>query len=288
MPSAETVLILSGQNEPLTLFDEGGEYVKKRRFKWFTSFQQLKGFKFYHIIIYFLLSIVMFGLMYSNVKPEEINVTLFSHAEKTIVAPHNFEDREATEMLRREAADNVEDQYRHDREKAIQQAERVHKIFDTVEEVQKEIEALEKVPEITTPEETEGITETEEETETPQPLEKTDEEKLSLLKENLNGQVTEDWKSIITDEEYSVLLSMSDSDLSSLRNATVTAINNAMSKKIRLENDVEEAKNNAVQELQINANFPTNIRNIGITLTKLAIIPNVIYDSELTQDLRMQ
>ncbi|WP_078379655.1 HD family phosphohydrolase [Sutcliffiella halmapala] len=260
--------------------------MKKGRFRWFTSFQQIKGFKFYHIIIYCLLGIVMFGLMYSNVKPEEINVELFSQAERTIVAPHNFEDREATEMKRREAADSIDDQYRHDREKAIQQADRVHKIFDSVEEVKKKIETMEKVPETTNPVESEDS----QETETPEtePLKLSVEEKLNLLKENLTSQVTEDWRTSISDEEYTMLLDMSEADLSRLRNATVTALNNAMSKKIRIEEELRNAKNAAVQEIQDYANFPISIRSIGINIANLAIIPNVIYDSELTQDLRQQ
>ncbi|MFE7061111.1 HD family phosphohydrolase [Sutcliffiella sp. NPDC057660] len=257
---------------------------KKRPLNWGKSFQQLKGFKFYHIIIYCLLGVIMFGLMYSNVKPDEINVSIFSNADKTIVAPHNFEDREATAMLQREKADAVEDQYIHDREKVIQQAERVHKVFDVVEEVQVEIQALEKPPEETTTEETEEA----EEEQVSEPVTLTDEEKLSLLKEKLVGQVTDDWKEAISNEEYLMLLKMNKADLTTLRNATVTAINNAMSKKIRLEADVKEAKNDAVQEMQVYGNLPMNVRNIGISLANLAIIPNVIYDSELTQDLRRQ
>lgn len=269
---------------------EGSEFMKKRRFKWFTSFQQIKGFKFYHIIIYCLLGTIMFGLMYSNVKPEEINVTLFAQAEKTIVAPHNFEDREATEMLRREEADRVEDQYRHDREKAIQQAARVHKLFDSIEEVQNEIEVIEKVPEVPESPIEEGSEDAppESDEEVEEPVKLSEDEKLAMLKENLARQVTEDWRTTISDEEYKMLLNISSADLSRLRNATVTAINNAMSKKIRVQEDVDFAKNAAVQEMQDYANFPNNIRNIGITITSLAIIPNVIYDSELTQDLRKQ
>ena len=258
---------------------------KKRRLNLGNSFQQLKGFKFYHIIIYCLLGVIMFGLMYSNVKPDEINVSIFANAEKTIVAPHNFEDREATAMLRREAADGVEDQYRHDREKVIQQAERVHKVFDVVEEVQLEIQSLEKPPEIANNEETD---EAEAQTQDVEPVPLTNEEKLSLLQENLRGQVTDNWKEAISDEEYLLLLKMNKADLTTLRNATVTAINNAMSKKIRLEADVTAAKNDAVQEMQVYGNLPMNVRNIGISLANLAIIPNVIYDSELTQDLRRQ
>ncbi|WP_417899547.1 HD family phosphohydrolase [Bacillus haimaensis] len=257
---------------------------KKSAFNFGKSFQQMKGFKFYHIIIYCLLGVIMFGLMYSNVKPDEINVSIFSNAEKTIVAPHNFEDREATAMLRREAADGVEDQYRHDREKVIQQAERVHKVFDVVEEVQEEIQTIEKPPEQTT---TEEADESQEE-QVAEPVALTDEEKLSLLKENLVGQVTDDWKKAISDEDYMMLLKMNKAELTTLRNATVTAINNAMSKKIRLEDDVKAAKNDAVQEMQVYGNLPMNVRNIGISLANLAIIPNVIYDSELTQDLRRQ
>ncbi|NLP51268.1 HD family phosphohydrolase [Bacillus sp. RO1] len=256
--------------------------VKKKSKSWKISFQHLKAFKFYHVIIYVLLGLIMFGIMFSNVKPEKINVQLFSTAEKTIVAPHSFEDREATELLRKEAADKVPDQFIRDKDKVYQQIARIENFFEVLIDTKNQIAELEKVPETSPP--TEGEDDSSEPQEEPEPIMLTDAEKLKLLKEALEGQVPDRWEKELEDENLLFLLGSKEADLTRYKNASVTAINNAMSRDIHTTEDASEAKNLARTELSQSGNVPSVIINIS----SISVIQNVIYDSAQTQEKKQQ
>lgn len=49
--------------------------------------------------------------MYSNVKPETLDIELFTVSDQTIYAPTTVEDKVETERKQQEAYDSVEDQY---------------------------------------------------------------------------------------------------------------------------------------------------------------------------------
>lgn len=224
----------------------------------------------------------MFGIMFSNVKPEKINVQLFSTAEKTIVAPHSFEDREATELLRKEAADKVPDQFIRDKDKVYQQIARIENFFEVLIDTKNQIAELEKVPETSPP--TEGEDDSSEPQEEPEPIMLTDAEKLKLLKEALEGQVPDRWEKELEDENLLFLLGSKEADLTRYKNASVTAINNAMSRDIHTTEDASEAKNLARTELSQSGNVPSVIINIS----SISVIQNVIYDSAQTQEKKQQ
>lgn len=63
------------------------------------------------MLLYLLLSAIMFGLLFIHVKPESLNLDLFSVSDKTIYAPATVEDQQATESKKQAAEDAVEDQY---------------------------------------------------------------------------------------------------------------------------------------------------------------------------------
>ncbi len=256
--------------------------MKKKLKQQRISFQHLKTFKFYHVIIYILLGLIMFGIMFSNVKPEKVNVQLFTNAEKTIVAPHSFEDREATENLRKEAEDKVPDQYNRDKDRAYQQVARVENFFDVLIDTKKQIIELEKPPESTTPSSDEQ--DEAEPEEAADPIQLTDTEKLKLLEETLNGQVPEQWNDELDEEDLLFLLSSKETDLIRYKNASVTAINNAMSRDIHTPENLTEARNGLRTELSLTGNVPSVI----INLSSLSVVPNVIYDSAQTQEKRQQ
>ncbi len=77
--------------------------------------------------------------MYSNVKPEKLDLTLFSVAEETIRSPVTVEDKESTEKKREEAMDLVKDVYILKNEYKQNRVDLISSIFDSVSEVQKEV-----------------------------------------------------------------------------------------------------------------------------------------------------
>ncbi|CAG9619355.1 HD family phosphohydrolase [Sutcliffiella rhizosphaerae] len=258
--------------------------MKKKVKRWNFSFQHLKNFKFYHIIIYFLLGLIMFGLMFSNVKPEEINVQLFSQAEKTIVAPHSFEDREATELLRREAEDSVPNQYNRDKDKAYQQVARIESFFGELRATQSESSELARKSAENTPPTTDEEEESSDNQEPPPPPELSDEENLELLKKNLEGQIPSQWEEELDDGNLLFLFGLPSSDLNQYKEASATAIINAMSRDIQTPEHLAEARNSVRTELTQSGNIP----GVIINLSSLAVINNVIFDSALTQEKKQE
>ncbi|GAE46407.1 membrane protein [Mesobacillus boroniphilus JCM 21738] len=77
-----------------------------------TAILNLLNIKIFRILLFLLIGVVMYSAMYNNVKPEKLNLKLFSVAEKTIRSPITIEDKESTEADRRKAVEQVKDVYR--------------------------------------------------------------------------------------------------------------------------------------------------------------------------------
>ena len=72
---------------------------------------QIERLRLIQIGLYALLGIMMFASMYSNVKPQELDLRLLSISPQTIYSPVTIEDKESTEKKRAEAEQAVEDVY---------------------------------------------------------------------------------------------------------------------------------------------------------------------------------
>lgn len=75
------------------------------------KFRSLKNARSMHVLLYLLLAAIMFGLLFVHVKPESLDLDLFSVSDKTIYAPATVEDQKATKVKKQAAEDAVEDQY---------------------------------------------------------------------------------------------------------------------------------------------------------------------------------
>ena len=62
-----------------------------------TKFRRLLNHKIFLWLILFTLGVVLYTSMYSNVKPEKLNIKKLEVAEKTIRSPITVEDVEKTE-----------------------------------------------------------------------------------------------------------------------------------------------------------------------------------------------
>nr|CAA12156.1 ORF5 [Bacillus megaterium] [Priestia megaterium DSM 319] len=72
---------------------------------------QIERLRLIQIGLYALLGVMMFASMYSNVKPQELDLRLLSISPQTIYSPVTIEDKESTEKKRAEAEQAVEDVY---------------------------------------------------------------------------------------------------------------------------------------------------------------------------------
>jgi cyclic-di-AMP phosphodiesterase PgpH len=237
-----------------------------------TAILNLLNLKIFRVLLFLLIGVVMFAAMYSNVKPEKLNLELFSVAEKTIRSPITIEDKESTEESRKKAVEQVKDVYTVKKEYAQNRVDLVTSIFDSVSEVNDEAkeQAEEKKKAALENNEEIAVTET------------TIKEKLETLKTKLTDSETKS----LTDQVFITLLESSKEDLTVAKDLTVTAINNAMSKSIPAD-EVENAKKIVEEELKYTS-LGSGLKDAVIKIARYAVVQNEFYDPEATEDLRQQ
>ena len=190
---------------------------------------------FFRIVLFLLLGVVLFLSLYSNVKPEKLNIQLFSIAEQTIRSPITIEDKESTEAKKKDAEDQVQDIYVLNKRISQNRIDLVTSIFDSAIEVNEEIENERKA------EQKESALPTTDEGESIVP----EDEKLKRFKVKLTNDVTKELPDSVLLE---LLLSTKD-ELTIARDLSITAINNVMSSRIPA-HDVENAKKRVEEELK--------------------------------------
>ncbi|ESU30618.1 hypothetical protein G3A_21070 [Bacillus sp. 17376] len=239
-----------------------------------TAILNLLNIKIFRILLFLLIGVVMYSAMYNNVKPEKLNLKLFSVAEKTIRSPITIEDKESTEADRRKAVEQVKDVYRVKSEYAQNRVDLVTSIFGSVsevnEEVQAEIDQKKKAAEEADVEDK------------PVPEGPSKEEKLAMLKTKL----TENETKSLSDEVFFALLQASKEELLVAKDLTVTAINNTMKRSVPAD-EVENAKLNVEEELRYTS-LSSSLKKAVIELGRYAVVQNEFYDPEATEDQRQQ
>ncbi|WP_407941594.1 HD family phosphohydrolase [Metabacillus schmidteae] len=219
--------------------------------------EKFKDYRFLHVLLYAILAIVLFVALYSNVKPETLDIELFTVSEETIYAPTTVEDKVETERKRQEAYDSVEDQYVLKKEISEKQVDLISSIFDTVIEVRKEVAGTQDSTKMT--------------------MEKQVEEVQEKLTASINSK--------IPGETFLPLLETTDdAEVVLAKDAVVTAVNNIMSKEIPIV-QLTEAKKQVEEELQYTS-MRTEINESATFLARFAITPNYVFDLEATEELR--
>lgn len=224
---------------------------------------------FFRILFFLVLGIALYAAMFSNVKPEKLDLSLFSIAEKTIRSPGTVEDKKSTENKRKDALDQVQDVYTLKKEYTQNRVDLITSIFESASEVNDEIKDEMKKQEAAS-------------VDTPPKAGPTDAEKVTRLKAKLTTTVTKD----LSDQTFSALVQANKDELSIAKDLTVTAINNVMTKKISAD-DVENAKKRVEEELKYST-LSEALRNAAIELGRYAVIQNEFYDPVATEELRQQ
>lgn len=229
---------------------------------------------FFKIILFVLLGVILFFTLYGNVKPEKLNVQLFSVADQTIRSPITVEDKESTEKKKEEAKNQVQDVYVVNKEIAQNRVDLISSIFDSVTEVnndvEKQLEEKRKKAE-------------EEEKNKESIKEPSVDEKLELLKGKLTNEVTNE----IMDRSLKSLIPYSEDQLEIAKDITVTAIHTVMNGKIPSD-EVENAKKRVEDILKVNDGLTSDLKSASIDLGRFAIIQNEFYDPTATEEMRQQ
>lgn len=226
--------------------------------------EKLNNYKFLHVILYSILSVILFIALYSNVKPETLDIELFTVSDQTIYAPTTVEDKVDTERKQQEAYDSVEDQYVLKKEITEKQVDLVSSIFDTIIEVRVEEKSEKKG----------------DEADSKSPL--TPEEKVTLVQDKLTPSINEK----ISKETFLPLVNATDDELELAKDAVVTVVNNIMSKEIPIV-QLTEAKKQVVEELQFTS-LHSDLLKSATELAKYSITPNYVFDLQATEEKRQQ
>ncbi|MGG3562198.1 HD family phosphohydrolase [Neobacillus rhizosphaerae] len=236
----------------------------------FIRIRKLLDITFFRLLFFFVLGSVLFSAMYNNVKPEKLELSLFSVAEKTIRSPGTVEDKKSTENKRKDALDQVQDVYTLKKEYTQNRVDLITSIFQSAIDVNNEMkEELKKLAEQATED-------------TPIKEEPSAEDKVTRLKAKLTSSASKD----LSTQILTALVQANNDDLSIARDMTVTAINNVMTKRISAD-EVENAKKRVEEELKYTT-LSESLRMASIELGRYAIIQNEFYDPTATEDLRNQ
>lgn len=238
--------------------------TKKTMQQHLIKVRNLLNMKFFRILLFVLLGVVLYISMYSNVKPEKLDIRLFSIADQTIRSPITIEDKESTEAKKKEAEEQVQDVYVLNKSISENRMDLITSIFDSAVEVNNEIKKEQK----------EGLYESDN-------LPSKD-EKLKRLKEKLTVDVTKD----IPDSVLTSLVESSKDELIIARDLSITAINMIMNDRIPT-HEVENAKKKLEEELKY-TDLNLELKNAATQLGRYAIIPNEFYDPEATEEMRQQ
>lgn len=237
----------------------------KKKTKFNQLIEKTKNYRFIHISMYVMLAAVLFVSLYSNVKPETVDVELFTYSDQTIIAPTQADDTYETEKKRQEAYDAVEDEYVLRKDYVVNRVEVVTSIFDFVKETNNETADEMKL-------QNENLAEGEE------AFTISGEEKLKRLKEKLTAEIREE----IPDDAFAALLNSTDNELSIARDAIVTAVNRVMSDEIPLQKQ-EDAKNAVEEELK-SSTLRAELSEAAIQLGRYAVIANFVFDLDATEE----
>ncbi|MGP7819048.1 HD family phosphohydrolase [Niallia sp. 01092] len=238
------------------------------------SIKNLMNASIMKIILFVLIGAVLFFSMFSNVKPEKLNVSLFTVADQTIRSPITVEDKVSTEKKKEDSKNQVQDVYVVNKEITQNRVDLISSIFDSATEVNNEVAKNIEEQKKKNAQNDNG----EEKVSEP-----SINEKLDLLK----GKLTDNVLKEVLDTSLKTLLSYSQEDLDIAKDITVTAINRVMNNKIP-SNEVENAKKRIEEELKSNYSLSSDLKSASVDLGRFAIIQNEFYDPSATEELRQQ
>jgi putative nucleotidyltransferase with HDIG domain len=228
--------------------------------------------------LYLLFASILFFSMFSNIRPEKLDLKLFSDAEKTIVSPELILDDHSTSLKRNAAVEQVSDIYSLKKDYAQNQIDIIDAIFKAITEVESKILSMEVETDQTTDG---GVSEETQSREVK--LSKVDlDEKIALLNEKLPEEVRIH-KEVSRDALASFFQATPEQRVVA-RDSAVTAVNNIMSNRIEFQ-EIDSAREKVAEEL-LYVNVNSELKNALIDLCKYAIVPNVVFDKEATDAKR--
>ncbi|MDQ0213918.1 putative nucleotidyltransferase with HDIG domain [Oikeobacillus pervagus] len=219
-----------------------------------TQIRAIFSYRVFTISIFVLLAFVIFGILFSNVKPQTYDIELFSISDKTIRSPKTVQDEIKTEEERQKAADEVEPVFVYKKDIVQNRVSLITSIFDFVEEVHKE---------------TEDFNEDEK-------------AKLASLKKKLTENVTEDVTKSMSDQTLTALLQADTKELAHVKKIVIEQVGFFLQNRIR--DDSIDTFKNQIEETIENYSFNPTLKVAAVDIARYAIVPTEIYNEQLTDE----
>lgn len=208
-------------------------------------------------VSFIIMGIILFSLLVSNVTPNVVDVNVYERAPRDIQSPITIPLEDQTEARKRLAEESVKNEYTFNKDLALLQAEAMKDLIDIVITINKSEEKK-----------SDGEA----------PL--TIDQKLEQIKTTID-------KSDISDETYTALAKASETELNNMKNLGPDVVNKVLSNPIMVE-EVEEARNEAVQLIRESSNLSYSLRNATEEITRSFIIANRTLDPEKTRQKRKE
>ena len=250
-----------------------------------TAIQNKMG-KMYIPILLVLFSIVLFLILFSSVKPKELNIKLYQVAEETIRAQSTVENLEKTLENRQIAADNVAPVYSYNADLNGIQTEKIRLLFATIKETNKlaEEQYQEKVKEEKSKadfNEKNGNKKADTEVK-----KLTSKEKLTIFNARLIN-IDEETKEFVSSlPEWSILelLRATEGIVSQIENSTTTILSDKMSMPISID-ELSKKKQEAITSLDY-WEFTADQQRVASLILDNALVENNVYNELVTDKQR--
>ncbi|MFD2446106.1 HD family phosphohydrolase [Bacillus sp. CGMCC 1.16607] len=226
--------------------------------------RNLLDISFFRVLLYLIMGFVLFMSMYSNVKPEKLDIRRLEVSKQTVRSPSTVEDKLSTEKKRKEASEQVKDVYVVNREIAENRIDLTISIFESALEVNEDIK--------------ESLANTDETDKIPPSIQT----RVTTLKEKLTENETKE----LSNQTFEALLLAKKDEVLIAKDLTITAINEVMSVSISADG-VENAKKRLEEQLKFSS-LNSNLKSAAIEIGRYAVIQNKFYDQKATEESRQQ
>ncbi|MCA9765006.1 MAG: HDIG domain-containing protein [Carnobacterium sp.] len=253
--------------------------------RYLTIIQNKMG-KLYIPILLLIFSIVIFFILYSNLKPRVLDIELYQVSDETIRAQSTVEDLEKTIENRQVAADNVAPVYSYNADLNSVQTEKIHLLFATVKETNKLAE--EQYQEAVKDEKSKADLNEKEENKTLAIVAKrlTPKEKLSLFNAKLinNDEETKEFVNSLPEWSVLELLGAAEGIANQIEKATTKTLSDVMSTSIRVD-ELSKKKQEAISSLDY-WEFTADQQRVASLILDNSLIENNVYNDQVTQKQR--
>lgn len=225
------------------------------------------SYRLFTNLLFVLLGIIVFGVLFGNVKPKTLDINLYEEAPTTIRAPKKFVDDEATEKKKEEAKAEVANVYTTKEGAVDNSISLLRSLIESVNEVKKESSAQAGEEDDLKPSPNSDIN-----------------DQLKLLKAKLPKDKNNNITNSLSDDVLKILLVATEDDLSRLETIVSTQMKIIMENGVK-EEELNEAKLNLEQRIT-NYSFEGDLSTAAVKLGKVALEPTLYYDAEKTDELK--